>query len=133
MSATKIIGRMPLVLALSLAACATQQTTGGGAGGGTGSDTGSATTAASAGGIPTPPYYSVQLASFKTENKARAVFAMAPGEPFTRAEKRGEWLGIRIGAWSARDEAEQALGRHKTNFDDAFVIRCLTQPPFIQP
>lgn len=120
-----------LVLALLLAACATQDTTSTPSSAPQGSAGTPATTATKA---PSPPYYSVQLATVATEQQARASFGLAGSADFIRAEKRNGQYALRAGAWRSKAEATQAMERYKAQgIQDAYVIHCHTQPAFIQP
>lgn len=83
--------------------------------------------------IPSPPYYSVQLAT-TDETQVRANFDIAGDADFIRAEKRNGQYALRVGAWSSKADATKALERYKAQgIKDAYVIHCHTQPAFIQP
>lgn len=86
----------------------------------------------------TPPYYSVQVASVRTEGHALAILrdlSDLRGAPEARVEIRGDEYAVRFGAWTSREQAEQALAQYRDEASDtaAFVLHIQKAVPWVLP
>lgn len=85
-----------------------------------------------------PPYYSVQVASVRTEGHALAILRELRdlrGAPDARVEIRGDEYAVRFGAWTSREQAEQALSHYRDEAGDAaaFVLHIRKAVPWVLP
>jgi hypothetical protein len=86
----------------------------------------------------TPPYYSVQVASVRTEGHALAILRDlrdVRAAPEARVEIRGDEYAVRFGAWTSRQHAEQALSQYREEAGDtaAFVLHIQKAVPWVSP
>lgn len=84
----------------------------------------------------TPPYYSLQVASVKTQGHAMAILRDLRDlrdVPEARVEIRGDEYAVRFGAWPTREAAETALARYRREAGDesAFVLHIQKAAPWM--
>jgi hypothetical protein len=81
----------------------------------------------------TPPYYSLQVASLKSEADALAILRGLRGVPDARIEIRGDEYAVRFGAWASRAEAEAAQVRFRKEGGaaGAFVLHIQKAAPWM--
>jgi hypothetical protein len=72
---------------------------------------------------PAAPYWSVHLSTHGGKDQALAALKAVAGEPAARAEKRKSGYLVRVGAWSERADAEQALKRLGAGRKEARVLQ----------
>ena len=83
-----------------------------------------------------PPYYSLQVASVKTQGHAMAILRDLHdlrALPDARIEIRGDEYAVRFGAWRSREEAEAALAKYRSEAgdDSAFVLHIQKAAPWM--
>lgn len=84
----------------------------------------------------TPPYYSLQVASVKTQGHAMAILRDLRdlrALPDARIEIRGDEYAVRFGTWRSREEAEAALAQYRREAGDesAFVLHIQKAAPWM--
>ena len=82
---------------------------------------------------PAPPYYSLQVASLKSQADALEVLRGLGDAPAARVEPRSGEYVVRFGAWPSREEAELALSLYRSDAGDAdaYVLRVQRSVPWI--
>lgn len=88
--------------------------------------------AAAAAAAPSPPYYSIQLATMSNREAAVGELARVTGLPAARIEKRGPYFAVRAGAWPTRREAKLALPAARAlGYQDVAVLRITSAVPWL--
>lgn len=84
--------------------------------------------------VPQPPYFSIQLGSAPDRAQALALLQPHAQEQAIRAEQRSGGWQIRVGAWTQRLEAEQALQAFQARgVPDARILSMRTAVPWLLP